>query len=226
MKAQEQIIAMENVLPRLPENAKCKRCKGRGEIRLPSHNTLFCRECYIGFCQTAVTRAMEKFGISEETRAHGRGFRWEGFSCLVGSSRISSGYRTRGLHVSLGIDDFSEASVDAVSDFASARNLPWAHYSLKEIFGWTVPEIRERSRRSICSLCGTLKRQLLNRLTAKEGYQVLVSGHNLDDEAGKAPRKYPAKPDSVFRKAISLSACRQGLRMPAKAETLIPAGVP
>lgn len=175
---------MEDAVPRLPENAKCKRCRGRGEIRLPSHNTLFCRECYIGFCQAAVTRAMDKFPISGETPlmvavSGGKD------SLALWDLLNTLGYRTRGLHISLGIDAFSDASADAVNDFASERNLPWTLYSLREIFGWTVPEIRERSRRSICSLCGTLKRQLLNRLTAKEGFQVLVSGHNLDDEAGR-----------------------------------------
>jgi uncharacterized protein (TIGR00269 family) len=30
-----------------------------------------------------------------------------------------------------------------------------------------------------------VKRQLLNRLTVREGYQTLATGHNLDDEAGR-----------------------------------------
>ena len=33
---------MEYHIPKLPENAKCKRCRARGEIRLPSHNTIWC----------------------------------------------------------------------------------------------------------------------------------------------------------------------------------------
>lgn len=95
------------------------------------------------------------------------------------------GHVTRGLHVSLGIDDFSDASTAAVDRFARERSLPWSQYSLKEVFGYDLMEIKRRSRRRICSLCGLLKRQLLNRLTIKEGFQVLVTGHNLDDEAGR-----------------------------------------
>jgi uncharacterized protein (TIGR00269 family) len=34
-------------------------------------------------------------------------------------------------------------------------------------------------------VCGLFKRQLLNRLTRKEGFKALVVGHNLDDEAGR-----------------------------------------
>jgi tRNA-5-methyluridine54 2-sulfurtransferase len=206
---------MENVLPRLPDNAKCKRCKGRGEIRLPSHNTLFCRDCYIRFCETAVTRAMEKFGISKDAElmvavSGGKD------SLALWDLLNNLGYRTKGLHVSLGIEDFSEASVNAVTDFASARNLPWAHYSLKELFGWTVPEIKDCTRRNICSVCGKVKRQLLNRLTVREGYQVLASGHNLDDESGRLlgnilrnrtqyfEKQYPYLPSTTARMSAKL----------------------
>jgi uncharacterized protein (TIGR00269 family) len=51
--------------------------------------------------------------------------------------------------------------------------------------GYSLPEIRRRTRRKICSVCGTLKRQLLNRLTLAAGSSVLCVGHNLDDEAGR-----------------------------------------
>ncbi len=83
--------------------------------------------------------------------------------------------------MTLGIAGFSDASVEAVAEFASSRNLPWSQYSMKELFGWTVEEVRDRTRRNICSVCGTIKRQLLNRLTVREGYRAIISGHNLDD---------------------------------------------
>ena len=175
---------MEYHIPKLPENAKCKRCRSRGEIRLPSHNTIWCADCFIHFCERAVAKAMKAFGISNEVEilvavSGGKD------SLALWNILNGLGYRTRGLHVNLGIEGFSDASVNAIADFAGARNLSWAQYSLKEVFGWTIDEIRWRTRRSICSICGAIKRQLLNRLTAKEGYRMLASGHNLDDEAGR-----------------------------------------
>ena len=134
------------------------------------------------------------------------------------------GYKTRGLHINLGIEGFSEASVDAVAEFALARNLTWTHYSLKELFGWTIEEIRNRTRRSICSICGAVKRQLLNRLAAREECRTLATGHNLDDEAGRllgnllrhrtyyVERQYPYLPSSHPLFA-------------AKVKTALPAGV-
>jgi len=95
------------------------------------------------------------------------------------------GYTTKGLHINLSIEGFSEGSVEAVKHFAQQRNLDWVEYPLYKIFGYTVPDIRARTRRKICSLCGLLKRQMLNRMTILEGFGALVVGHNLDDEAGR-----------------------------------------
>ncbi|MHC1725487.1 MAG: ATP-binding protein [Syntrophobacteraceae bacterium] len=172
------------IIPPLPASAKCKKCKSRGEIRLPSHNTIWCSACFLEYCETAVARAMKKFGISQETELM---VAVSGGKDSLGLWNILNnlGFRTRGIHVDLGIPDFSQASVDAVTEFAQSRKLTWALYSLKEVFGWSIDEVRCRTRRSICSVCGTIKRQLLNRLTVREGYSTLASGHNLDDEAGR-----------------------------------------
>jgi len=171
-------------LPELPEGAKCTRCRTRATIRLPSHHAIVCPECFVGFFRAAVKKAMKKFGPSAN----------QPLMVAVSGGKDSLalwdvlhelGYVTKGLHITLGIDDFSEASMEAVRRFAEQRGLPWAHYSLEETFGYSVPEIKKRTRRKICSLCGLLKRQMLNRLTIREGFQALAVGHNLDDEAGR-----------------------------------------
>ena len=95
------------------------------------------------------------------------------------------GYSTKGVHLNLGIGEFSKASVTAVDSFAASRQLGWSEYSVEDILGFSLEDIRRRTRRAICSVCGALKRQLINRLTVKEGYSNLAMGHNLDDEAGR-----------------------------------------
>jgi tRNA(Ile)-lysidine synthase TilS/MesJ len=95
------------------------------------------------------------------------------------------GYRTRGLYIDLGISEFSEASMAAVERFAGDRELSWVRYSLHDLVGYTIPEIRKRTRRKICAVCGLLKRRFLHRLSVDQGYNALVTGHNLDDEAGR-----------------------------------------
>lgn len=129
------------------------------------------------------------------------------------------GYRTRGLHITLGIPGFSEASTQAVADYAGARNLPWSLYSVKELFGWTIEEVRGRTRRNICSVCGTIKRQMLNRLTVREGYGGIVSGHNLDDEAGRLLGNILRNRTQYFEKQYPYLPSSHP-RMPAKIKPL------
>ncbi|MDY6908540.1 MAG: ATP-binding protein [Thermodesulfobacteriota bacterium] len=170
--------------PKLSRGAKCTRCRGQAVISLPSHHALFCPDCYLRFFQNAVRRAMKQSAVHPETPllvavSGGKD------SLAAWSVLHEMGYRTRGLHVDLGIEGFSEASADAIERFAAPRGLAWSRYALEDLIDFSIPEIRRRTRRKICSVCGLLKRQLLNRLTVREGFGVLVTGHNLDDEAGR-----------------------------------------
>jgi uncharacterized protein (TIGR00269 family) len=54
--------------------------------------------------------------------------------------------------------------------------------SLAEEHGYTVPELSRLTTRAPCSGCGLNKRYEFNRAALEEGFNVLVTGHNLDDE--------------------------------------------
>lgn len=175
---------MDLSVRKLPENAKCKRCRAQATIRLPQHHTHYCQDCYLTYFEKAVTRAMRKYGITHEQPlmvavSGGKD------SLALWSVLYELGYTTRGLHIDLGIGDFSERSLAAVTAFAEPRGLAWSRYGIRDIFPYDLEEIRRKSRRKICSVCGLLKRHLLNRLTLDEGFQIIATGHNLDDEAGR-----------------------------------------
>lgn len=103
---------------------------------------------------------------------------------------LQLGYRADGLYIDLGIDDgvgYSTASRAKVEQFAAAR--PGAHFTVVDIqaeYGETLPEVARRTRRGRgkpCSVCGLIKRHAMNRVARDGGYDVLATGHNLDDEA-------------------------------------------
>lgn len=168
----------------LPPETKCTRCRGRAYIPLPTHHANFCHDCFLIFFRTAVSRALERFGTPRTTPllvavSGGKD------SLALWDVLHVMGYPTTGLHVDLGIEGFSETSLEAVRRFAGERSLPLIEHSLERTFGYSIQQVRGRTWRKICSICGLLKRQMLNRLTVHSGHQVLVSGHNLDDEAGR-----------------------------------------
>lgn len=168
----------------LPAGAKCTRCRDRGTIRMPQHHAIFCESCFLLYCRNAVRRAMKHFRLAPDTPilvavSGGKD------SLALWHALHHLGYPTRGLHINLGIDGFSDLSLAAVRTFALERALSYVQYSLEDILGFDLNELRKYARRDMCSVCGQVKRQLLNRLTLREGFAHLAVGHNLDDEAGR-----------------------------------------
>ena len=95
---------------------------------------------------------------------------------------LDLGYDTAGFYLGLGIGAYSDRSRDACISFADSRGAKLIVRSLSEEHGYTVPQLARLSGRVPCSGCGLNKRYEFNRAALEEGYEVLVTGHNLDDE--------------------------------------------
>jgi uncharacterized protein (TIGR00269 family) len=99
------------------------------------------------------------------------------------------GYQADGLYIGLGIDgslSYSAQSLEFCQTFAAARDLKLIVHDVNEHEGANIPEaarMTHRGREKPCSLCGLTKRHVMNRIAFERGYDVLATGHNLDDEA-------------------------------------------
>ncbi len=100
------------------------------------------------------------------------------------------GYQADGLYIGLGIDgnvSYSDQSLEKTRAFV--ETLPGAQLHVVDVektYGKSIPQIsREKTRGQgkPCAACGLTKRYVMNRLAAERGYDVLATGHNLDDEA-------------------------------------------
>ena len=98
------------------------------------------------------------------------------------------GYKTGGLYLNLGIDgldNYSNKSQKLAQQFADDYNLVLHITDIKTDYGKSIPEFFEQNRRGKskpCSICGLVKRHTMNEIASKFNYDVLVTGHNLDDE--------------------------------------------
>ena len=96
---------------------------------------------------------------------------------------IELGYDVEGMTIGLGIGDYSEASTAASVAFAEARGLKLRHIGLRDDYGYDIPTAAAVTRRVPCSSCGMSKRHLIDRAALDGGFDVVATGHNLDDEA-------------------------------------------
>ncbi len=72
--------------------------------------------------------------------------------------------------------------------FARARGAGLRVVSVREKYGLGIRELARQARRAACSVCGLHKRYFFNREAVEGGYNVVATGHNLDDEAADAAR--------------------------------------
>jgi uncharacterized protein (TIGR00269 family) len=96
---------------------------------------------------------------------------------------LDLGYRADGLYIGLGIGDYSDESGRYARTFADERGLLLHEVSLRDDHGYDVPTAAQLTRRVPCSACGLSKRHLFDDVARRHGYDVVVTGHNLDDEA-------------------------------------------
>lgn len=93
------------------------------------------------------------------------------------------GYRADGLYIGLGIGEYSDESGCFARDFANQRELTLIEVDLRERYGFDVPTAAKVGRRVPCSACGLSKRHVFDEIALEGGYDAVVTGHNLDDEA-------------------------------------------
>jgi uncharacterized protein (TIGR00269 family) len=104
-------------------------------------------------------------------------------SLAVWDMLVELGYQADGLYIALGIGEYSEESRDYTERFARERNLKLTVVSLRDDYGYDIPTATKVTGRVPCSACGMSKRHLFDKAAVDGGYDVVVTGHNLDDEA-------------------------------------------
>ena len=99
------------------------------------------------------------------------------------------GYVVDGLYIGLGIDGgvrYSDASLEYAQLFAQDRNLNLHVVDMVAEYGESIIELAMRTHRGHykpCSVCGLIKRHVMNRFARQNKYYAILTGHNLDDEA-------------------------------------------
>lgn len=99
------------------------------------------------------------------------------------------GYTADGLYIGLGIEDGSHYSAESqqrAEQYAQQHHLKLHVVSIPQEYGETIPQLARRTTRGQgkpCAVCGLTKRHVMNRVARELGYDVLATGHNLDDEA-------------------------------------------
>lgn len=98
------------------------------------------------------------------------------------------GYNFDAIHIDLKIGKYSQKCREACEKMCKDNSIPLFVYDLKEEMGSSMCYVRSAVQSNFegisnCSVCGVIKKWILNREARKLNANVIVTGHNIDDEA-------------------------------------------
>jgi uncharacterized protein (TIGR00269 family) len=167
---------------------KCRTCGKKASVNMRQHKLALCKEHYLEWLPAQVERFIKKYRmfIHEEKIL---------VAVSGGKDSLSLwdilhhlGYQADGLYICLGITGGVSYSIESqrlAEKFAAEQGLTLHIVNVQEQMGRTIPELAgatQRGRGKPCSICGLVKRHEMNRIARDLGYDVLATGHNLDDE--------------------------------------------
>ncbi len=151
------------------------------------HRLALCGEHFVEWFVAQTQRSIEKyamFGLEDRVLVAVSGGK---DSLALWDVLLRLGYDVRALYINVGItgERYSEESKGRVERFAAERQAAdFEVVEVEETYGKSIPELaREKRGRKVCSLCGLVKRHVMNRVAYEGGFQAVATGHNLDDEA-------------------------------------------
>ncbi len=201
---------------------RCRKCENKAVINLRQYNLPLCREHFIERYWSTVRSTIERFKMfSHKSRilvavSGGKD------SLALWYILKKMGYDVAGLYINLGIenekgeDGYSNRSEYFCRKLSERINSPLIVRNVFEEFGAPAPLLDRR--RAPCSACGISKRHIMNEVALQGGFDVVATGHNLDDEvatlfsntlrwdAGYLAKQYPVLPedDGFVRKVKPL----------------------
>jgi uncharacterized protein (TIGR00269 family) len=167
----------------------CRKCGELAVINMREHKLSLCGPHYLEWFVQQTERTIHKYRMFTHDERVLVAVSGGKDSLALWDVLLQLGFRADGLYIDLGIDggaEYSAQSKEKARAFAARH--PEARLIIVDIpglYGESIPETTERKRRGErpCSVCGLIKRHEMNRIAQEEKYDVLATGHNLDDEA-------------------------------------------
>jgi uncharacterized protein (TIGR00269 family) len=162
---------------------KCRSCRGPAVIEVRRHHAAFCTEHFFTMVRTQVEKAIRRHRMMAPGDRILVAVSGGKDSLALWDMLLDLGYDATGLYLGLGIGVYSDRSHELARAFADRRDARLLTVDLERDHGYDIPTAGRRGSRSTCAVCGLSKRYVFNRSALEGNFDVIATGHNLDDEA-------------------------------------------
>ena len=179
----------------------CKNCKTKPVIRLPNSNVQLCKNDFIKYFEKKVTKTIGKYKLIEKGDYVGvavsGGKDSTALLHILNKLAKKNNFKIVGIAIDEGIKGYRDQTLKDLKDFCRKEKINLKIYSFKDEFKTTLDKLVKKERP--CTICGVLRRTILNKKAKELKVNKLATGHNLDDEAQSVLM-------NQFRSNVKLSA--------------------
>ncbi|MEW6403306.1 MAG: ATP-binding protein [Chloroflexota bacterium] len=168
---------------------KCRKCGAKASVNMRQHKLALCKEHYLEWVPEQTERFIKKYQMFTRDAQILVAVSGGKDSLSLWDILVRLGYQADGMYIGLGIDGgikYSDESHRLTEQFAEKHGLKLHVVDIEKEYGQSIPvlaEMTHRGKGKPCAVCGLAKRHEMNRIARDLGYDVLATGHNLDDEA-------------------------------------------
>jgi uncharacterized protein (TIGR00269 family) len=168
---------------------KCRKCGAKAALNMRQHRLALCTEHFLEWLPEQTQRFIQKYKMFQPEERILVAVSGGKDSLSLWDVLCRLGYSADGLYIDLGIEHgtgYSTISRQKAAAFAEANALKLHTVDVPATLGASIPtaaRLTHRGAQKPCSVCGLTKRHVMNQLARDLGYDVLATGHNLDDEA-------------------------------------------
>ncbi len=165
-------------------NTKCSFCNRRAVIRIRYARLNLCEEHLEDYLLRKTRRVLAKVpNLLESKRpivlavSGGK----DSIAMLYLVSRIVDATKIIAVHIDLGIEGYSKSSLEAFKKAVSELKVKHIIIDVHNVLGYSIPKLAKLLRRPYCSVCGMVKRWILNTIGLEVAADYIALGHTLDD---------------------------------------------
>ena len=162
---------------------KCRVCGKQASINLRAYNTALCDKDFIEFLEKRIVNTIDDYKLLSVNDRPLVAISGGKDSLSLWYMLNKTGYPCDGFYIDLGIEGYSHISLEKVKRMADRVKKKVYLFSVYNLIQKGIDGLTKTMRRPPCSACGMIKRYVMNMVCIEKGYTVLVTGHNLDDEA-------------------------------------------